>query len=168
MKKENQCCSLEQAKELRELGVKQDSLFYHFPNPNTDAIKKKFKLKDYNVIYGKEHIGKETQDLRTMVLAGAFKVTYSAFTVAELSVMLGDGYPSWSFKLPKKTKTKAKSKWIATTIDKNEKRDGKNITTAPAFDRFAGTQAEALATLLIATIKVGHIKVKDVNKRLVK
>lgn len=158
----DQCCSLEQAKELRELGVRQDSLFYHFPNPNIPSVKKKYKLTDYNVRYGKEQIGKETHSIKTLVLNGSFSSTYSAFTVAELCVMLGDMYPSWSF-IPKRGK---KKKWIATVINKNEKPDGKNITTAPEFDRYAETQADALAILLIATIKVGHIKVKDVNKRL--
>jgi hypothetical protein len=76
--------------------------------------------------------------------------------------MLGDKYPSWSFK----HKGKKESIWIATVINKNEKPDGKNITTAPEFDHHADTQAQALATLLIDAIKAGHIKVKDVNKRL--
>ena len=42
------------------------------------------------------------------------------------------------------------------------------IKTANSFDRFAETQAEALATLLIACIKVGHIKPEDANERLLK
>jgi hypothetical protein len=161
MKLSNQICSIEQAKELRELGVKQDSLFYHFPNPNTPSIKKKYKLPDYDVRYGKELIGKETHSIRTLVLRGDFQSTFSAFTVGELSLMLGDYYPSWSFKF------KGKQKWIATTITKDMHKDGKTITTEPSFDRYDKTQAQALATLLIATIKVGHIKVKDVNKRLI-
>lgn len=162
VKLETQCCTADQAMELKDLGVKQDSLFYHFPNPNSPRTKKRYKLPDYDVRYGKERIGKETYDIRTLVLDGIFQSTFSAFTVAELSLMLGDGYPSWRFKF------KGKTKWIATAINKNEKPDGKNMTTAPEFDRYADTQAQALAALLISTIRVGHIKVKDVNKRLKK
>lgn len=160
MKLDEQCCTLEQAKELRELGVKQDSLFYHFPNPNLPSIKKKYKLSDYNVRYGKEQIGKETHSIKTLVLQGAFQSTYSAFTVAELCVMLGDNFPTWSFKY------RGKTKWIATIQIKKAKRSYDTVLTAPEFDRYAETQAQALATLLIATIKTGYLKVKDINKRL--
>lgn len=160
MKLENQVCSFEQAKKLKDLGIKQDSLFYHFPNPNTEEIKKKYKLPDYNVVEGSKFIpSNQIKDVRAMVLDGIFPKTYSAFTVAELSVMLGNNYPSWSF-------NKNGKKWIATVINKNEKRDGKNITTAPEFDRYAETQADALATLLIATIEIDFMKPKEINKRL--
>ena len=162
IKLQDQCCSVEQAKTLKELGVKQDSFLYHFPNPNTEDVKKKYDLPDYNILVGKEYIGKSVNNLRTMVLKGALKLTYSAFTASELCIMLGDNYPSWSFK----PKGKWAKKWIATAINKNEKPDGKNITTAPEFDRYADTQAQALAEILIDAIKIGHIKIKDVNKRL--
>jgi hypothetical protein len=160
MKLENQCCNLEQAKELRELGVKQDSLFYHFPDPNTEYVKNRYKLKDYDVLYGNHHFPKDVKNLRASALAGDLKNTFSAFTVAELSVMLGDNFPSWSFK------HKGKTKWIATIQIKKEKRDKKTVLTEPAFDRYEETQAQALATLLIATIKVKYIKVSAINKRL--
>jgi hypothetical protein len=74
--------------------------------------------------------------------------------------MLGDNFPSWSFK------HKGKTKWIATIQIKKEKRDKKTVLTEPAFDRYEETQAQALATLLIATIKVKYIKVSAINKRL--
>ncbi len=131
MKLENQVCSFKQAKKLKELGVFQDSLFY-FSNGNWLIKPKPSKFN-----------GSET----------------STFTVAELSVMLGDNYPSWSFE-------KDERKWITTIIDKNEKRNGKNITTAPEFDRFATTQAQSMAELLIAVIEINWVKIIDVNDRL--
>ena len=163
MKLDNQVCSLAQSKKLRELGITQDSLFYHLPDGNTEEIKKKRKLKDYYVISGDICLGKSDKNIRTEVLEGLFQITYSAFTVSELSVMLGDNYPSWKFMIEGKNKW---NRWIATIIKKNERRDGINITTAPEFDRFADTQAEALAELLISVLEIKSIKLKDVNKRL--
>jgi len=158
---ENQVCSLEQSKKLKELGVKQFSLFYHFPNPNTKEIKKKYKIPDYNVVYGKNHIGKEWENISELVIRGVFTSTYSAFTVAELGIMLPEYYPSWRFKV------KNSIKWISTIITKDNVKDGKTITTANEFDRYANNEAQARATLLIALLENDVIKVSEVNKRLV-
>lgn len=141
MKLDEQCCTLEQAKELRGLGVEQNSLFYH------SKYKGSYSPKFY------PNRGNQTPLIE-------LKETYSAFTVAELSVMLGDHYPSWSFKYKNKTK------WIATIITKDVHKDGRTVTTEGSFDRYDKTQAQALAELLIATIKVGHIQVSTINKRL--
>lgn len=162
MKRNSQCCSIELAKELQEFGIVQDSLFYHFPNPNTEEKKKEYNLPNYSVV-GANYIPgsrKAIEDVRDLVLAGLFKSTFSAFTVSELSVLLGDLYPSWSFMVDNK------KKWMATIITVNEKPDGNNITTANEFDRVADTQADALATLLSSCLKVGHIKPEDANNRL--
>ena len=61
MKLEDQVCSLELAKRLKELGVKQDSVLYHGANGQITG----------NLL-----------DLRSP--------TYSAFTVAELGELIGD------------------------------------------------------------------------------
>ena len=140
MKISDQCCSLKQSKELRKLGVIQDSLLYH---PNTEN--KRAAKTTYKSIYA----------------ISLFRSNLSAFTVAELSVMLGDYYPSWCFNFPGKGK-----RWIATVITKDKYKDGRTITTERSFDRYAKTQAQALAALLIAVINVGHIQVSTINKRL--
>lgn len=67
MKLENQVCNLELSKELKELGVKQDSLWRWWYDFNLD----KFILRHYKII--------KQKDLLEM---------YSAFTVAELINML--------------------------------------------------------------------------------
>lgn len=158
MKLENQICTIEQARKLRELGIIQDSLFYHFPNPNIESIRRKYDIPEYNIVSGSMYPHKQFKNIRTLVIDGLFENTYSAFTVAELSVMLGDFYPSWSFNCGKK--------WIATKINKDDIKDGLHILTADAFDRFADTQAQALATLLISVIETGFMKVEDINQRL--
>lgn len=73
MKLEQQCVSLELAKKLKELGVKQDSLFYWYST-------KLHKEKDEFVNYG--DLEKESQHLFPT------KIICSAFTVAELWSLL--------------------------------------------------------------------------------
>lgn len=70
MKIEQQVCSLELSKKLKELGVKQESLFHWYFHQNKN---KKFEL---GILYGKKEL-MESQ--------------WSAFTVAELGEMLPGG-----------------------------------------------------------------------------
>lgn len=73
MKLENQVCSLELAKKLKELGVKKESLFYHLEDTFGD--------KTYRGIVNE--IGNNPKGGNTY---------YSAFTVAELGEMLPEYY----------------------------------------------------------------------------
>ncbi len=69
MKLENQVCTLEQAKKLKELGIVQDSLFYHIEcNPNVFEIEQIDENSYKNYDKGDP--------------------VFSAFTVAELGEML--------------------------------------------------------------------------------
>ncbi len=88
MKLEDITCSLQLSKKLRALGIKQDSLFYHFTNPNTDKIKASYGLLDYNVTEGTKRIGKEIKNIRDLVLDGIFASTHSAFTLEELHALM--------------------------------------------------------------------------------
>jgi len=82
MKLENQVCSLELAKKLKELGVKQDSIFYH-------TIFNQGKESEFNggVVMNISDFYKMSDE------------NYSAFTVAELGEMLPE--KTCSQKLPK-------------------------------------------------------------------
>lgn len=78
MKLEDQVCSLELAKELKEFGVKQESAFYwigHYVN-TTDCVEKPETARLQLGTYGTEYMWK-----------------YAAFTVAELGEML----PLWYY-----------------------------------------------------------------------
>jgi len=77
MKLENQVCSLELAKKLKELGVKQESLFYWCEYKDQFVIP--IKTKPY-VIFGNRKWKKE--------------LLISAFTVAELGEMLPHRIPN--------------------------------------------------------------------------
>lgn len=152
MKIQDQVCTLEQANKLRELGVEQKGYFvYRHWRGNGNIILSKLasKYNDYP---------KNRRQVSPNVLA-------SAFTVAELGVMLGEGCPSWQFK-----NTNDKSEiWIATRIGPNNTEDREvQINTYASFDRFGSTQAEALATLLISCIEcnVPGFLTEEVNNRL--
>lgn len=81
MKLENQVCSLEFAKKLKELGVKQESLWWwQYPIKDEDT-------EGYENILSNERA-------ETIVGASYYKLVYtdcSAFTVAELGEMLNFG-----------------------------------------------------------------------------
>ena len=78
MKLEDQVCSLELAKRLKELGVKQESIWIWAEYP------KSIYPKGYKIILNRE----DSDIFRTS------KTWYSSFTAAELGVMLPDGFRS--------------------------------------------------------------------------
>jgi hypothetical protein len=111
MNLENQVCSLELAKRLKELGVKQDSWFWH------QEYKNKMVLLD--------DVPDEYAD------------NYSAFTVAELGEMIGNG--------------------CSHSINLNKNRS--SITNRAVDNVFvADTEANARAKMLIWLIENGRVK----------
>lgn len=72
MKIENQCCSLEQAKRLKELGVDGISFFRHQHYPET-----KYRIEAQHITWGDNRATDPGE-------------TFSAFTVAELGEMIGE------------------------------------------------------------------------------
>lgn len=75
MKMESQLCSLELSKKLRELGVKQKSMFYHINNID------EYKIVPVITDYDKEIFNILTHDILPPQV-------YSAFTVAELGEII--------------------------------------------------------------------------------
>lgn len=136
MKLQDQVCTEAQADRLKELGVIQESLFYHTHS-------------DWGVMPRK-----------SIDFSGD---PSSAFTVSELGAMLPDYYPSWRFKV---NESSDERKWIATVICGPKPSGIDDIHTANEFDRYAKTQAEALATLLIALLDIKYITPEEVNARL--
>lgn len=82
MKLEQQVCSLELAKRLKELGVKHESLFYWIEFRNESSPEDKWPNVYHNLIRkGQRNNWRERSYLKDLEL-------YSAFTVAELGEML--------------------------------------------------------------------------------
>lgn len=122
MKLQDQCCTLEQAKKLKELGVVQESLYCFYDGGF---------LKD---LWGTI----QTKEWRESKSVSA--TTYSAFTVAELSIMLLEYAETFYTK---------NGKWRIGDADID-------------FD----TQAEASADRLIYLLENEILTTKEVNKRL--
>lgn len=79
MKIENQVCTLEQAKKLKELGITQDSMFYWVNTTQGLRLAYKDSYKHYGIV-GENG----TEVTKRMIIA-------CAFTVAELGLMLPQG-----------------------------------------------------------------------------
>ena len=150
MKLIDQVIGHNQALRFKALGVMQKSLFYHHP-----AFDKPVFGETWTTEHGKQY--------KKVQVCNDKKGSASAFTVAELGVMLPDYYPSWRFKVSESSEER---KWIATVICGPKPPGIDNIHTAHEFDRYAKTQAEALATLLIALLDIKYITPEQVNARL--
>lgn len=149
MTAEQTCCTLDQGKRLLELGITRESLFCFIGDPNPDP---KYFV-PYELYY--------TPDAYTNCGASWYENRIPVFTVAELSVMLPDYYPSWRFKGPE-----GKDIWIATVICGPKPVGIDDVHTAHEFDRHGETQAQALATLLISLLETKIITADQVNQRL--
>lgn len=124
MKLEHQVCDLIQAKRLKELGVKQNSLYCFYDGGF---------LKD---LWGTI----QTNEWRESKSVSA--TTYSAFTVAELSIMLLE--------------------YAETYFSK------KRTWRIEGADLDFTTQAEASADRLISLIENNILDINEVNERLIK
>lgn len=131
MKLEQQVCSLELSKRLKELGVKQESLFYWYgewydPNPPFREKAKRW----YIELAGYVSPEKDIED------------TFSAFTVAELGEML-----------PMIVNNNDDTNWLYTT--KHD--DGYSVQYGSiennsfniVYEQYSDTEADARAKILI-------------------
>lgn|SRR5574341_172240 len=128
MKLEDQSASLESAKRLKELGVKQSSLFYHIVNSISE-------------------IRYEGCKMREDPIDGGVIRYYSAFTVAELGVLLPAGYD---------TMYTTGEGWRCYDHDGND-------FQVEAFK----TEAECRAEMLIHLLQRNIITAEECNKRLI-
>lgn len=130
MKLENQVCTLEQAKKLKELGIVQDSLFSWRKGEFYNTGEWIFEWYVTNDAYDFEIEPSES---------------YSAFTVAELGMMLGGIF----------------------TIERNEKL-GLYFASTPKGKKKAlnFTIASALTSELIGEIEERSISIQEINNRL--
>lgn len=124
MNLEKQVCSLELAKKLKELGVKQESLFYRVD----DFILYKTSTGYYTEKGAGFDLGLYNRQEKTN------SQLYSAFTVAELGEMLPKQWVSVRMN---------KDEWVILNIDK-VKRHKEFIVAA-----YAKTEADARAKMLI-------------------
>jgi hypothetical protein len=140
MKLEQQVCSLELAQKLKELGVKQDSLWWwgYFYEENNALIRR-------NDVKGKWILFKEDEK---------HIKDYSAFTVAELGEILPEDY--YSFRNTEKNKW-----WVIEYEELKEECDecGNIEKAITREETLADTEANARAKMLIWLIENKYITI---------
>jgi hypothetical protein len=151
MKIENQVCTLEQAKKLKELGVKQDSLFWYTQdktpnNPNLNLYGWPQESMPVIIMFGQQ----------SKISTSDVYVEYSAFTVAELGVMLQyvGVYSSVNSVL---------GNWAIHHVNGYADYE---LRQPGNFNNYQW-EAEARAAILIELLEDKKITVEEVNQRLI-
>ena len=132
MKLEDQVCSLKLSKRLKELGVKQDSVFYWAKQTITNK----------QILYRPKHIGVHTGKQQESIL-------YSAFGVSELGE-----------KLPNMIKLKD-DKYTYLNIQKHHKSWSVSYPDPNIKHMEESTLADAMGSMLEYLIVHGYVKVGD-------
>lgn len=153
---EHQCCTLDQAKKLRELGVKQESYFV-------------WKCNDIQEVVSTEQFKRWCEEY----LPGCNDY-YSAFSVAELGIMLPEDFIKF-FDFPGYVTPKSQEyelsfrQWFFKNGEGNrtfgcryDYMGNINISTG----NFLGTEAQARAAMLIHLIENNLVEVSEINNRL--
>lgn len=153
MKIEKQVCTFEQAKRLKELGVEQVSFFYHYQTFINSV--EEFKIipsqyEDYGSILNTGCIERVIGGMTTNQF-------YSAFTVAELGVMLPpDLWASYSYTDDE----------LSFACHFWKQIDDSQHFSNSFYRKYAETEAEARANILILLLQNLRITPEEVNARL--
>ena len=150
MKIQDQVCSLEQAKKLSELGVNSQSLWYYIR-----ADEYEFALVPDGWV-----VDDAVPDLRYWESVATCHEQYSAFTVAELGVMLPHDLEEFQL-----------STWYAPKrkLYRSQYRLNRGSISDEDFpEDFAQgtTEAECRASMLIHLLESGKLTPEEVNNRL--
>lgn len=135
MKLEDQVILINQAFVLKALGVVQKSLFYHHP-----AFDRPVFGETITTEYGKQY--KKTQ------VCNDKKVSASAYTVAELGLLLPSGFD---------TMRTTNEGWRAYGYD------GEDFLGESVY----GTEAQCRAEIIIKLISEGKLTTEEANQRLI-
>lgn len=159
MKIENQVCTLKQAEKLKELGVVRQSFFYYYQCIVNG--RETMPIVNYvNFDYG-EYV--ENESINNAIYGNTRNEYYSAFTVAELGVML----PDYEASREKGYEFRPYQQYYSHTQRVEWKFD--NPFTSYRRDTIVTstkTEAEARAAMLIWLIEERHITPDEVNQRL--
>jgi len=155
MKIENQVCTLEQAKRLKELGVQQDAYmsFVWFINSERVNLHRTITAKKLT-----DHAQKKYES------ANHNNKVCAAFTVAELGVMLPE-----DLYIPYKGNSGKKRKYPQHLHCFKQLKYSVNYTGGESREfltQHGDTEAEARATMLIHLLKNNLLTAEEVNQRL--
>lgn len=140
---EQMCCTREQSKRLRELGIDQKSYFYH-----TIVHVTHLPYVPIGETWDKDLIG-------------------SAYTVAELGIMLPHNFTSCALDPKRTTKTEIVGNWWVYESDFSDECETCSEPGSLTRRELArDTEAQARAAILIYLIENERLSVEEVNKRL--
>lgn len=140
MRLEDQVANLELSKRLDELGVKIDSYFYWYKNPNSNEFKI-FHHHRFELVQGSENYE-----------------FYPAYTVAELGIIIPHILQSKNTTQSDshfETFKNENNQWIVTYVLKH--------SMPPVIAILGDTEANARAKMLIWLIENGYVKVEELN-----
>lgn len=144
MELQDQVCTLEQAKRLKELGVAQGTSVFAYIK-NECFQEEDFRLRMV-LMEGVTYEGYDNWE------RGCLK-GYSAFTVAELGAMLPQDYHTYNSEI-------GKDSWGA--MDSCDE----DVALAEGTSIYAKTEAKCRAKMLIRLIENKLVSVEEINKRL--
>lgn len=157
MKIENQVCSLEQAKRLKELGVVQHSAFYHYKQ----IVNGVSEVRIYPLFH--EDFGRhaKNESLDRALSGDSKNEIYSAFTIAELGIILPHNFISH------RHDPKVSDNYWVVKLDYNSECD----VCAQAhptihFNSESQTESCSRAAMLIYLLENGTVTADDVNATL--
>ena len=142
MKLEDQVCSLKLSKRLKELGVKQDSVFYWAKQTITNK----------QILYRPKHIGVHTGKQQESIL-------YSAFGVSEL----GEKLPSMIKLKPCKLMKFSGDRYTYLNIQKHHKSWSVSYPAINIKHMEESTLVDAMGAMLEYLLVNGYVKVGDLN-----
>lgn len=142
MKLQDQVCTLEQAKRLKELGIEYDAYFYHDVHDGMGGEQKKGESSI------RDHLQRSS-------------MSYPAFTAAELGVMLPEYLSIDSYRMHvhsyKQEQNNSPALWTITMGKSSDKE-------VPDFD--SHKEAQARAAMLIYLLENKLTTAEECNKRL--
>lgn len=147
---ENQVCTKEQAERLAALGITQESYFYHYQQILNGVTT--FEI--YTAGHFDFGLWSVNESVERAISGESKNKIYSAFTVAELGVMLPEFYCSYRY-----FNNENGPFWKCYNDGNSEYPEDDGVELCP-------TEAQARAAMLIYLLEYDHITASEVNNRL--
>ena len=159
---EKQCCTIEQAEKLYELGVEQNSTFYYCPNPNGEQLNPISNLLGNFIVDGNTFVF-SGENIRFNAVEGNYENTYSAFNSTELGEILSwfdfdaFGFSVFMTFCHEKDSVYGKNRWDCAF---------RNASKFSNPDIHKPTEAQARAEMLIFLLENKHWDVNEINSKI--
>lgn len=159
---QSQCCTLEQAKKLKELGITSPAIWAwnSYEHYSSIVLAGDNETPEYQL--GHHTQNKETREL-DYTNYGKYIGTYSAYSTAELGVMLPHNYNAFKHAPDSDTP----NHWWIVPVDFNNHCECCSNTVGHQIEKtLSPTQAASMADALIIALENGDVTAADCNTRL--